>query len=113
MRYINDKVTIEFTKTCLIYFVEPEGKILITEFKSEGNLTEGSVVTFTCSAELLGNVGIIPVTWKLNDAVIDPISTSRWKPVFIPMDPDFPRKRRYQLIINPILTIDSGKYCYA
>ena len=87
---------------------EPEGKILITEFKSEGNLTEGSVVTFTCSAELLGNVGIIPVTWKLNDAVIDPISTSRWKPVFIPMDPDFPRKRRYQLIINPILTIDSG-----
>ena len=113
MRYINDNVTIEFTKTCLIYFVVPESKILITEFKSEGNLTEGSVVTFTCSAEFLGNVGIILVTWKLNDAVIDPISTSRWKPVFIPMDPDFPRKRRYQLIINPILTIDSGKYCYA
>ena len=110
MRYINDKVTIEFTKTCLIYFVEPEGKINITEFKSEGNLIEGSVVTFTCSAE---NVGIIQVTWKFNGAVIDPISKSRWKLVFIPMDPDFPRKRRYQLIIDPILTIDSGKYCYA
>jgi len=61
----------------------------------------------------LENYEIIPVTWKLNDAVIDPISTSRWKLDFIPLDPQFPRKRRYQLIINPILTTDSGKYCYA
>jgi hypothetical protein len=50
------------------------------------------------------------VSWKLNNAVINPTYSSRLKTEVLPDDQQYPGRKQYQLTVNTLLTRDSGEW---
>ncbi|XP_052089257.1 uncharacterized protein LOC127725998 [Mytilus californianus] len=85
-----------------------DGYIRVTGISVVGNYYQDTSVTFTCSADIIGKVGTVGVTWKLKNAVINPTTASRWKTETLPDDTQYPGRRQYQLKVNPMQTGDTG-----
>ncbi|CAC5386745.1 unnamed protein product [Mytilus coruscus] len=84
------------------------GYIVITDISSYGSYHEDSAVNFTCGASVIGSTGTLTATWKLNNAVINPTATSRWKTGTLQEDPLYPERKQYTLTVNLMKTKDSG-----
>ncbi|XP_063405020.1 uncharacterized protein LOC134688338 isoform X3 [Mytilus trossulus] len=87
---------------------EGDGYIVITDVSSTGSYHEDNDVKFTCGANVIGNTGTVTVTWKLNDAVINPTAKSRWRTITLQEDPLYPERKEYTLTVNPMKKRDSG-----
>ncbi|CAG2255062.1 unnamed protein product [Mytilus edulis] len=93
----------------LLYFGKtPDGYVRVTGISVVGNYYQDTSVTFTCSADIIGQVGNVGITWKLKNAVINPTTASRWRTETLPDDPQYPGRRQYQLKVNPMHTGDTG-----
>lgn len=75
----------------------------------DGEYYQESTVKFICSADIIGNVGTVTASWKLNNAVINPTSSSRLKTEVLPDDQQYPGRKQYQLTVDSLLTKDSGE----
>ena len=85
-----------------------DGYVRVTGISVVGNYYQDTSVTFTCSADIIGQVGNVGVIWKLKNAVINPTTASRWRTETLPDDPQYPGRRQYQLKVNPMHTGDTG-----
>lgn len=97
---------IHYFAKCIVF---ADRNISITGIAVHGKYHEDSTVRFICTAELVGQFGPITAIWKLNNATINPTSSSRWKTEVRPED--VYTRRRYQLTVNPLYSGDSGMIC--
>ncbi|CAC5386735.1 unnamed protein product [Mytilus coruscus] len=73
-----------------------------------GPFYEDATLTFTCTADIIGSVGQISVTWTLNNSVLRPTSRSRWRIERLPPNPLIPFRVVYQISVDPLKKRDSG-----
>lgn len=84
-----------------------DANITITELTTEGEMIKGRSVTVMCEAYVVYAEGTIFATWKLNNSIINPTNTSRWKPETIPSNPNN-KLMQFRLIVFSLQTSDSG-----
>ncbi|VDI07710.1 latrophilin 3, partial [Mytilus galloprovincialis] len=87
---------------------EGDGKLQVG-LTVNGPFYEDAALTFTCTADIIGNVGQTTVTWTLNNVVLRPTSKSRWKIKRLQPSRLIPFRVVYQLSVNPLKVRDSGK----
>ncbi|CAG2236468.1 unnamed protein product [Mytilus edulis] len=87
---------------------EGDGKLQVG-LTVNGQFYEDAALTFTCTADIIGNVGQTAVTWTLNNVVLRPTSKSRWKIKRLQPSRLIPFRVVYQLSVNPLKVRDSGR----
>ncbi|XP_076077316.1 hemicentin-1-like [Mytilus galloprovincialis] len=87
--------------------VTGNANITITGLTVEGEMINGRSVTVMCEAYVLYAEGTIFATWKLNNSVINPTNTSRWKTETISSNPNN-KRMQFRLIVLSLQTSDSG-----
>ncbi|XP_052089256.1 adhesion G protein-coupled receptor B1-like [Mytilus californianus] len=90
------------------HFQEPEDGKLQVGLTVNGPFYEDATLTFTCTADIIGSVGQISVTWTLNNSVLRPTSRSRWMIERLPPNPLMPFRVVYQIAVDPLKKRDSG-----
>ncbi|XP_063402151.1 uncharacterized protein LOC134686411 [Mytilus trossulus] len=90
------------------YFMkEGDGKLQVG-MSVNGPFYEDTALTFTCNADIIGNVGQISVTWTLNNVVLRPTSRSRWRIMRLQRNRLMPFRVVYQISVDPLKVRDSG-----
>lgn len=87
-----------------------DGFIQLTSLSSNntGVIPNKGTVMFTCSSTVVGNVGTLNSRWKLNSLDIDPRISSKWTLINDDVNANDPTTRTFRLLVNPIMTVDSG-----
>ena len=83
-----------------------DGDIQVVSLHSNRPFYEGTMVQFFCEVDLIGSVGNIDVSWKLNNSKIRPTSLSRWRIE----TGDVENTKKYRLTVDPLRLKDSGTY---
>lgn len=104
MKILNKRSSIQFFSNSF-----KDANITITELTIEGEMINGRSVTVMCEAYVLYAEGTIFATWKLNNSVINPTNTSRWKTETVSSNPTN-RRMHFRLIVLSLQTSDSGIY---
>ncbi|XP_076077326.1 uncharacterized protein LOC143047887 [Mytilus galloprovincialis] len=86
---------------------EGNGKLQVG-LSVNGLFYEDTALTFTCTADIIGNVGQISVTWTLNNLVLRPTSKSRWRIMRLQPNQLMPFRVVYQISVDPLKVGDSG-----
>lgn len=86
-----------------------DANITITElfFEQETALRESIVVI--CKAYVMYPEGTVFATWKLNNSVINPTSTSKWIPETFTSNPENLERMQFRLTVIDPEPSDSGK----
>ncbi|XP_063405028.1 uncharacterized protein LOC134688340 [Mytilus trossulus] len=86
---------------------EGNGKLQVG-LSVNGPFYEDAALTFTCTADIIGNVGQTSVTWTLNNVVLRPTSKSRWRIMRLQPNQLMPFRVEYQISVDPLKVGDSG-----
>ena len=83
-----------------------DGDVQVISLHSDQPFYDGTMVQFFCEVDLIGSVGNIDVSWKLNNSIIRPTSLSRWRIE----TGDVENIKNYRLTVDPLRLKDSGIY---